>query len=351
MTDILYISDTHYERFNRFASVDTNTGLNTRLLHTIDATKEAVEFAVSQGVKTLVHGGDCFHVRGKISPLVLNPVLELYRWIIEEKSMNVYMISGNHDLESKDADALSSAASALSAVGVNVINQCTPFPNEKLFFVPWFSSIDRVNKELADFKDIFDPSEYTAVIHAPMNGVIAGIPDHGLDPGALTKHGFKRIMCGHYHNHKSFDGGKVISIGSLTHQNFGDIHSKAGYIIQQGDMLSHLETSAPKFVSIDDDSVTSQDEFEELVAGNFVRAQLTDATEQDVAELKADLKKAGALDSLITNIKSTTPTARTSSAGASVSMHGSVSNWVKTRGFGDVQDDVEKAALSILSEI
>ena len=196
-----------------------------------------------------------------------------------------------------------------------------------------------------------DADKYTAVIHAPLNGVISGIPDHGLEPADLAKHGFKRIMCGHYHNHMDF--GNVVSIGALTHQTFGDIHSKAGFIIEdEKGKLTHHATSAPRFVDLTEEEPTDQAEFEACVRGNFVRARLEDAEQKDIANIKNDLEEAGALGSLITNITTKhAGTTRTTATKSGASIETSVSAWVAGRGFSDYQSEIEKEAIKLLGEI
>jgi hypothetical protein len=59
------------------------------------------------------------------------------------------------------------------------------------------------------------------IIHAPLNGVIRGLPDHGLDPVDVSKWGFRRVFTGHYHNHTA-PMDSVISIGATTHQTWSD---------------------------------------------------------------------------------------------------------------------------------
>jgi len=263
------------------------------------------------------------------------------------------MIAGNHDLESKESDELSNTASALDAVGVQVINEPTVIDDSKLVLIPWSSSLAALNEKLAKHAtDIgADVNKYTAVIHAPLNGVISGIPDHGLEPSDLAKHGYKRIMCGHYHNHMDF--GNVMSIGALTHQTFGDVHSKAGFILEddKGD-IQHFETSAPKFVDLAHEDPTTQEEFDECVNGNFVRAKLEDAEQKDIANLRNDMQAAGALDSLITNITTKhSGSTRTGATTSGASVESSVSSWIKGRGFADYQAEIEKQAIAILSEV
>lgn len=275
MKPILIISDTHYHNFSQYSSLDSQ-GRNTRLMDTLRATGEAVRALIKAGGDTVIHGGDMFHVRGNVSPTVLNPVLDFYGKLVKS-GLKVYVISGNHDLETNDASELASTVSALQNVGVTVINaEQTIMINGDLFkFVPW------VNK-LADLRAIIKagsgatgvPSiaRRNLVIHAPMNGVIDGLPDHGLSPKDFDDTDWDNVFCGHYHNHKMFqaNGGDtyIYSIGALTHQNWGDTESRAGYLLYYPEKMGKVEqheTFAPRFTKVDIADVATADVLDDYV--------------------------------------------------------------------------------------
>src|SRR5205085_3706639 len=115
-----------------------------------------------------------------------------------------------------------------------------------------------------------------------------GLPDHGLDPVDVSKWGFRRVFCGHYHNHTSPQP-SVYSIGATTHQNWCDPGTKAGFLIVEPNDVEFYETTAPKFVNIDDPIIDTQD-----VKGNYLRIRLQDIEEEELAEFKRQLQKAGA---------------------------------------------------------
>jgi DNA repair exonuclease SbcCD nuclease subunit len=345
----LFISDTHYHNFEQFAEVGSD-GINSRLKDILAATLYVANLAKSKGVKRIVHGGDCFHVRGRISPTVLNPVIDLYKQLIED-GFDITMLAGNHDLESKNSDALSNIATSLTAVGVKVINKPTICNVAKQVYIPWHHSLDDLKRVINEMADKVSVEDYDLVLHAPLNEVISGIPDNGLAADKLKDFGFRRVLCGHYHNHKSFDD-KVISIGALTHQNFGDINAKCGAIIATNTKMIQFDSKAPKFVDLDQVDCEDEAAFEKLVNGNYVRAKLSHATETEVADMKRVLNDAGAKGVLVAFTPKPSATARegvTASSGTSVSQ--SISDWVISRKFAANEKEILSGAVDILSHI
>lgn len=284
---VLLISDTHYHNYSQYAQI-APSGVNTRLGDILRATLEAAK-AVGPGA-TIIHCGDVFHVRGSLPPSVLNPVVDMYAMLVRS-GYKIHMISGNHDLETDQAARVSSSVSALEAVGVNVIHKpgVTKIGDETWLFVPWIKDMDALRKVVR-----LHPTD-NLVIHAPLNGVITGIPDHGLSPNDFKGLGFKRVFCGHYHNHRRFGVGltDVFSVGALTHQNWGDVGSKAGYLILEPTGVRHVETSAPKFIKVSaDDIATHSDTY---YADNYIKVVDGDFTDPaDVQAVKDDLLLRGA---------------------------------------------------------
>lgn len=348
------ISDTHYHNFDQFST--TVDGINSRLTHIVNATREAFDEALKQGVKRVIHDGDCFHVRGKIIPSVLNPVLDLYKEYEGKFEDGIHMIAGNHDLEGRDSDWVSNASSSLAGVGVNIVTEPTWIDDETLL-MPWFANLDDLRAELE--KQLEGKSGNTHVhFHAPLNGVISGIPDNGFSYEELADFNAKLFFFGHYHNHKVFeiDGErKVVSVGALTHQNFGDIKSKAGYLFVRGDELEHKETSAPRFVDVNMDEVIDENDYENAtlnVRGNFVRVRASELSVEESNTLRNEMKELGALGVSIVATPKTNVTERKDSVDTkgSETLEGSIESYVDSRD-SIRKDRVKKESLAVLQEV
>ncbi len=342
------ISDTHNHNWATFSHILKETGLNNRLQHILDETWRAAARVRDEGGEVLVHCGDLFHVRGNIAPSVLNPTLELYRKIVNELGIEVRILAGNHDLEGNDADELGNAAVALRGEGCHVYSETYFCKALKHLYVPYCHSVKQLRNALKEYvAQLGDEiSEWTLFLHAPMNGVIAGIPDNGLSATELKALGFKRVFCGHYHNHRNFDQ-KVFSIGSITHQTFSDVDSKAGFLIVNESEVTHFPTSAPKFVDFDPD--WTDEEQAEYVIGNYVRVRLQEATNDDVEATRKLLTELGAAQVQIIHVPAKSVESRKGKsidAGASVRV--SISDWCKAQ---EYDDEVAQLAQEIADEV
>lgn len=352
----LIVSDVHLHNWSPFSHI-TSDGVNSRLQTILDALDEATQ-SIGKG-DTLYITGDLFHVRGHIQPSVMNPTLELFKKIIARK-IKVRIIPGNHDLESKNTTKLTNALQALEAVGCEIVNELTVFEDEKVVMVPWVDSLDDLRHIITDVRmDLGDQEEddprytpqeeYTLMIHAALNGVIS-IPDSGLDAEELEDLSYKEVFCGHYHNHKSFEG-DVYSVGALTHQTWSDVGTVAGYIlVHDSGAITHQSTSAPKFVDYDDE--WSDEEALDKCEGNYVRVKLGQVTEKEIREIRecieSDYK---ALGVIVKSIPTPVGVTRTASIGSGASIETSISDWVKTNIPDDIKKEVSKSSLKILQEI
>ena len=295
-------SDPHYHSWSAFAEVNPD-GVNTRLQGIIDATREAKEKLVAMGGNTLILAGDLFHKRGSVEPSVLNPVMDLYRQFKEE-GINVYAIPGNHDLEKNESHRLSNASTALESVGVIVAHGPTVIDyadNHWIVLFPWYSKtadliaeMKRVHGEvLARRKSKKQKIHVDAIVHTPIDGVLAHLDGHGLKGSELEDTGFDRVFAGHYHNHKlvhESEKTKVYSVGALTHQNWGDIGSKAGFMIVGGQTTEeHFGTSQPKFVELTGEETDA--EAAALCKGNYVRVRVEVSSDAELAEIREGVQK------------------------------------------------------------
>lgn len=349
MSDLFgVISDSHNHNFSTFSKTLPN-GVNDRLQWIVDETVRAAEAVKANHGNVLVHCGDVFHVRGSVAPSVLNPTVDAYRKIVHEIGLEVYVLAGNHDLEGKNATKLGNAGEALSGVGVKVISEPFIHHGHKFVLIPYYDSCDKLREVIREQQanipsDII--KEYSLFIHAPMNGVIAGIPDHGFSAKELEGFGFKRVFCGHYHNHKAF--GEVYSVGALTHQTFGDVGSRAGFLLVN-DKVTHYPTNAPRFVDFDPEWC----ELEEVehVTGNYVRAKLENASNDEVEQVRKYLIERGAAAVTIIHVPKSA-TERDGEAIASIeagaSMRVSLADWCTKR---EYSAKVIAAAQAILDEV
>lgn len=241
MKPYIIMSDLHFHNWSQFATTNSDM-VNSRLQNILDAVDYAIECLVAKGGNRVYIAGDVFHTRGAVQTSVLNPVLSHFKRQIN-KGIEFRIIPGNHDLGTKDTHWIGNAIQSLEGIGCEVITAPTIFPDDKVVMFPWYDDLDKLRLDMK----VKYTGGYSAIIHAPLNDVIRGIPNLGFDPADLETIGYRRIYVGHYHNHKNFNN-RVYSIGSLTHQTWSDVNSTSGFILEADGIISHLETKSPKFV-------------------------------------------------------------------------------------------------------
>ncbi len=283
------ISDTHNHNWSAFASV-LPSGINSRLDMTLQETIRAATEVKKAGGDGLYHGGDLFHVRGSIAPTVLNPTLDCYKHIIHDLGVQIVINAGNHDLEGKEADRIGSAITALEGIGCRVVNQPNYGSFDNVVVIPWIPNIEKL-KEAIEYVAPADRSGCDLLLHAPIDGVIPGLPDHGLSGAYLAALGFRRVLSGHYHHHKEAEP-TIFSIGALTHQTWSDIGAKAGFLIVSDSTVKWHATHAPSFVEID--GATDPTEIPLIVDGNYVRVKINSAKSADVEAMRQFMLDSGA---------------------------------------------------------
>lgn len=299
----LLISDTHYHAWDAFSEVMPD-GMNSRLKILIDETNRAVDHLVELGGNTVIHAGDMFHTRGSLAPSVINPVKAMWE-IISKKGVYVQAIAGNHDLESNETTWLTAATSAMPITFVNEW-RFDPTSRSAVMVVSWISKIAKLKEKLEELAEQPKSKAHDLVIHAPVNGVLNGIPPHGLDAEYLSSLGFRRVFAGHYHNHKELLPG-IFSIGALTHQTWSDVGTKAGYCLVYPDRVDWFASHAPRFVDLPETflEIAEGSDILEACDGNYVRATLKEPTAAAEAELRRIVKDAGAKGVLIRSPKAT----------------------------------------------
>jgi DNA repair exonuclease SbcCD nuclease subunit len=357
------LADLHKHAWSQFSTVLPN-GVNSRLQGLLDEVQRAAQEVKAAGGRKLVFAGDVFHVRGSVAPSVLNPVRDTLNDIVIGMDMEIVILAGNHDLEGKDATRLGSAITALEGPGIKVCNAISFDMDLNVVLVPWIESIEHLKKEL-ELAAVATPvlanggaAKFDLIIHAPIDGVIEGLPTHGLDAAWLSSLGFKRVFAGHYHNHRcmthgdadSHGVGEVWSIGALAHHTWSDIGSRAGFLIVHDDKVIWRKSHLPEFVDLGKAAEYCEpDELPLVVDGNYVRVRVDADKAKDAAAAREELLAMGARAVLVQAMPKAPVRegAVTASVVSGASLEASVTEFIK--GFaGDRTEAVTKAAFEIL---
>lgn len=339
---VVISSDQHFHAWNAFSHTNEN-GINSRLQIIIDELHRSAQVLHDAGGDTMILAGDLFHQRGEIKPSVFNPAVDCFKAPLFD-GISVHAIPGNHDLEGKDADRLGNAMQALDQIpGFHACLEPTLVGDFVVF--PWYQKLD----DLRDAMKKHAHKDRDAVIHAPVNEVIIGIPNHGLNASELAAMGYRRVFAGHYHNHVVFEDGKVVSIGATTHQTWSDPGTEAGFLLVWPDRIEHVKSKAPAFIDLNLDTV-AEDEIEPLVKGNYVRLKLIDVDDKEIKFWRDELNKAGAVGVTVIATKKSAVSRSGAAQQAAVSMSASVEHYVRKDMKPLLVEEVSKAAQEILAE-
>jgi DNA repair exonuclease SbcCD nuclease subunit len=309
----LILSDIHAHAWSNF-STKLPDGMNSRLKITLDEIERAAVELQSLGGDTMYIAGDFVHTRGSMDPEVFNPLHKTISAIAQD--IFIRGIPGNHDLKDRDTTELGNAVQTLNEIE-NVEIVTSPkgrlFPNHNVLMIPWHGSKDALRATIKDICDAYGPercAETDLIIHVGIDGVLLGVPDHGLSAAEVASWGFKRVFAGDYHNHKVMEDGKVISIGATTHQQWGDIDTKAGFLIVYEDRVEWRASHAPSFVEITGDD--AEEDIPNIVDGNYVRVRGMKLTDAEINKFRAELEEMGAR-AVMFNVTRETVSARGSS--------------------------------------
>lgn len=356
-------ADLHFHNWSAFSET-TPDGLNSRLAGLVSELRRMAEENLAREGHTCVLAGDVFHVRGSVSPTVLNTVRDTLRELATDYDQNFVILAGNHDLEGKNSERLGSAITALEMDFVEVVNE--PMLYGSMLLIPWHDSVEELKAAIIRAGDKFLTSEddpdagfvearyigdTDLILHAPIDGVIEGLPDHGLSHKWLASLGFRRVFSGHYHNHKEFPG-EVYSIGALAHHTWSDVGSKAGFLLVDDDSVQWRKSHLPEFLDLDKMTEVDPAELPFIVDRNFVRVRIESELVSKVDSLRSELLGMGARGVLIQAVPK--PPVRegsvTASAKAGASLEVSMGEFINSMpAIDSIRADVVKEALSVLS--
>lgn len=342
------LSDLHMHKWSRFSTLDAG-GMSSRLLIILDEFQRAAEEILAAGGDTMVIAGDLFHVRGSIEPVVFNPTHARVKDVLAS-GLKIIAIPGNHDLTARETDVLGNAIQSFGSLdGFTVVTKPTIFEDLGVVLVPWVSQVDQLMQTLEEVaSDAGSEREnYDLIIHAGIDGVLPGMPDHGLTPQRLQKLGFKRVFAGHYHNHKVVAEG-VISIGATTHQTFGDIGSRAGFLLVGEDGFTYRASRAPSFVEITDE--TDEDDIPLIVDGNYVRVRGLEMADHEINQVRDNLYDMGAKGVTLQVARKTQSVRSTTAASKGLTIDQSVDKFVTEKSW-PYGDEVKKRCADILLTI
>jgi DNA repair exonuclease SbcCD nuclease subunit len=197
------------------------------------------------GINDIVIPGDIFHNRSEISVSTLDTAKKFFDYF---KDFNLYISVGNHDSFYKDTGKVNSISIFDGWKNIKIIDD-TPFEldiyNKKAVLVPWGTDI----VDIPNVDIIFGHFEITSFY---MNTY--KVCEHGLKSADLFKKS-KLIISGHFHkkDHRTYQNGEIVYLGSPYQQNFGDTLDSRGiyvYDVEKNNFEFIENKISPKHIKI-----------------------------------------------------------------------------------------------------
>lgn len=207
--------------------------------------KWASNFYLKKGINDIFILGDIFHNRSEISVATLNIAKKFFDYF---KDFNVYILVGNHDSFYKDHSKINSIS---IFDGWNNIKIVEDIPltlnvlNKKLCLVPWGTKTEDIPK-----CDIL--LGHFEIVSFYMNNYKAC--DHGMSSSELLNKA-PIVVSGHFHkkDHRKYDKGEIVYLGSPYQQNFGDCLDERGIYVYdlENNEFNFIENNiSPKHIKI-----------------------------------------------------------------------------------------------------
>jgi DNA repair exonuclease SbcCD nuclease subunit len=291
---ILIFSDLHLHNHTYGATLVD--GVNSRLLDGASAMQQVAEYINDWYIDEVVYCGDLFHTHGKIDAGVLKVAYEGWEKIMQHlnKPSHAYALVGNHDTADKTMKV--HALHWLEALGVNVIDM--PWHNSfnglprNLSFLPYTEDVETIERF---FEKATEKVDTVCFMHAGIDGVPM---KSGFVPGSafntdMIPDKVKQVFSGHYHPHMQVTE-KATVVGSALQINWADEGDERGFLVYdtETDVQEFVKIDAPKFVTMDYETLEGRPLETAPVHGNFIRVINYDHTRQDY--IREELTGAGA---------------------------------------------------------
>ena len=195
------------------------------------------------GISKVIHLGDAFDSRKGIDFSALSWAKNNIFDRLREMSIDVHLITGNHDCYYKNTNQVNAVDLLLREYdNVTVYSEPTEVMLGKLpvLFIPW------INQENEDktFKLIEKTTCPCAMGHLELQGFRVNkqiVMEHGLESKLFGK--FSRVYSGHYHTRS--DNGTVFYLGNPYEMFWTDVGDTRGFHIFDTETVTHESINNP----------------------------------------------------------------------------------------------------------
>jgi len=233
-----------------------------------------------ENIRDVIFCGDFFHYREEVNQTTLDCGTEL---LMKFKKFNVFMTTGNHCCYYKNNSDIHSLKPFKEWPNVTVFDNLETIEQygKKISFCPWGTLV----KDIPTSDIIFGHFE---IKNFKINSI--KICDHGEESANLLEKG-KSIISGHFHSrdHRKYENGEILYLGSPFEQNFGEINHSKGVTILDLETMDYEfieNTVSPKHIKISLTSILDKSiNLKNTVGGNVITLIVDQKISEDTLNL------------------------------------------------------------------
>jgi len=210
-----FVADIHLSKYGA-DKIDSTSNLPERLHSIMSCLESVADYCLEKEINNVVIGGDVFHGKSVIYSLAQNLFLK-YIKKYTDKSLNFWIVDGNHDLSGKGADVVSALYTLKEFPYVKWIESGNPVSFGHILFVPYSHDVADIVKRN---KSKILVSHF-GLNEAELSSGLSIISDLSVKD---LKERYDLVLLGHYHKpqeiiSKNF---KLYYVGSLIQLDWGE---------------------------------------------------------------------------------------------------------------------------------
>lgn len=237
MTELIAFADLHAHNFKEFDERMIGNS-STRLHHITETLYCMGEYALENGINTILFAGDLFHVRARVNTLVYNKVFDAISEL-SSKGIKFIMIPGNHD-QLDNSDYPEHSLQPFSAIeGVTVLDRIGfhELFGISILTVPYSKNTnlvrDSIEKACSERGNLDKPAILLG--HLGITGGLVGKGNYAMADAFtvedLMPEYFKGIYLGHFHKYQLLGGhSHVMYTGAPIQHSFSDEGEAKGFV-------------------------------------------------------------------------------------------------------------------------
>tara|TARA_Y100000034_G_C6910355_1_gene424428 strand:- start:2002 stop:3072 length:1071 start_codon:yes stop_codon:yes gene_type:complete len=189
-----------------------------------------------RGIKTIIHGGDCFDRRKFVNFKSLHDAKEMFFDPTKERNIDLHMIIGNHCVFYKSTNKVNSPQLLVDEGYDNIKVYIDPkevtFGDNTILFLPWINT----ENYAASMEAIKNTTAIIAIGHLEIAGFKmykTSLNEEGLEADLFDN--FDMVLSGHYHHKSSKDN--IHYLGNTYGMTWADYDDPRGFHILDTETL------------------------------------------------------------------------------------------------------------------